>query len=158
MEFKFSVYGLVIFLLPMFINVVYFLLPPKNIEGEDSNQNKILESIEQISRIAFAVAICTLVSMRELDFKSPFLYLALLFLVLYYIVWIRYFTKGRDVSLLGENFLFVPIPLAVFPVMYFIFASIWMNNYIALAIMILFGIVHFKISYENLYINKNNLE
>lgn len=154
MEFKFSVYGLVIFLLPMLINIVYFLLPPKNIEEQDSAQNKILESIEQISKIAFAVVICTLVSTRELDFKSPFLYLGLAFLVLYYIVWIRYFINGRDVSLLGENFLFVPIPLAVFPVMYFIFAAIWMHNYIALAIMILFGIVHFKISYDNLYINK----
>ena len=154
MEFKFSVYGLVIFLLPMFINIVYFLFPPKNIQEEASSQNKILEFIEQISRMAYAVVICTLVSRKELDFKSPFLYLALLFLVLYYIVWIIYFIKGRDVSLLGENFLFVPISLAVFPVMYFIFASIWMSNYIALAIMILFGIIHFKISYNNLCINK----
>lgn len=62
MEFKFSVYGLVIFLLPMLINIVYFLLPPKNIEEEASNQNKILESIEQISKIAYAVVICTDIS------------------------------------------------------------------------------------------------
>ncbi|MGM9532940.1 hypothetical protein, partial [Intestinibacter sp.] len=52
-EFKFSVYGLVIFLLPMLINIVYFLLLPKNIEEEASNQNKILESISCVSSYVF---------------------------------------------------------------------------------------------------------
>ena len=69
-------------------------------------------------------------------------------------VWIRYFIGGMNDSLLGKNFLFVPIPLAIFPVLYFIFASLWMNNYIATVVMIIFGIAHNIISYENLFPNK----
>ena len=151
MKLRLSVIGLIIFLLPMLINVVYFMLAPKGESKVESNGTNVIEIIEQGSRILFAITICFLVSNKDVNFKSPFLYISLLFLVLYYIVWIRYFIGGMGEKLLGMNFLFVPIHLAIFPVLYFIFASLWMNNYIATAIMIIFGISHFIVSYQNLY-------
>lgn len=151
MKLRLSVIGLIIFLLPMLINVVYFMLAPKGESKVESNGTNVIEIIEQGSRMLFAITICFLVSNKDVNFKSPFLYISLLFLVLYYIVWIRYFIGGMDEKLLGMNFLFVPIPLAIFPVLYFIFASLWMNNYIATVIMIIFGISHFIVSYQNLY-------
>lgn len=151
LKFKFSVIGLIIFLLPMLINIVYFKVAPKKESTVTSNGTSIIEVIEQGSRILFAISICFFVSYKELNFKNPFLYLSILFLALYYMVWIRYFIGGMNDSLLGKNFLFVPIPLAIFPVLYFIFASLWMNNYIAVGIMIIFGVSHFIISYQNLY-------
>ena len=151
MKLKFSVIGLIIFLLPMLINVVYFMVAPKEESKVESNGANVIEIIEHGSRILFAITICFLVSNKDVNFKSPFLYISLLFLVLYYIVWIRYFIGGMGEKLLGMNFLFVPIHLAIFPVLYFIFASLWMNNYIATVIMIIFGISHFIVSYQNLY-------
>lgn len=47
---------------------------------------------------------------------------------LYYIVWIRYFIGGRDAGLLSKSFCLVPMPLAVFPVLYFICAALWLHN------------------------------
>ena len=151
MKLKFSVIGLIIFLLPMLINVVYFMVAPKGESKVESNGVNVIEIIEQGSRMLFAITICFLVSNKEVNFKSPFLYISLLFLVLYYIVWIRYFIGGMNENLLGVSFLFIPIPLAIFPVLYFIFASLWMNNYIATGIMIIFGISHFIVSYQNLH-------
>lgn len=153
-HFGFSWVGLIVFLLPMIINVFYVIFPPKSNVGEGDTQNKkipILEAIEQGTRISYAVVLCVLISNKSLNYTNPSLYISIVFLILYYIVWIRYFIGGRDKKLLGTKFLFIPMPLAVFPVLYFIFASLWMSNYIATGVMLVFGIVHNIISYKNLF-------
>lgn len=147
MKIQFSWLGVIIFLLPMLINVVYFVMENNNATEEAICPYQWLVMIEQVTRILYAIAMCVLVSKRNIDWKSPFLYLGIIFLILYYIVWIRYFMGGMEISLMKKSFLFVPIPLAVFPVLYFIFASCWLNNYIAVAIMIVFGISHYAVSY-----------
>lgn len=148
-KIQFSWIGLIIFALPMLINIVYFVFPPVNAPSEAEASNKIWEMIEQVTRVLYVVAICILVSNEKIDFKSPWFYFGIVFLVLYYIVWIRYFMGGRDVALLGKSFLFVPMPLAVFPVLYFFFSAIWLHNYIAAIIMVVFGIAHNLVSYAS---------
>ena len=145
----FSWIGLIVFLLPMLINIVYVILPPKNAPTTQQETNKILEIIEQPTRILYMLAIVFLVCKEKVDFTSIWMFVGLIFLALYYIVWFRYFLGGRDIELLGKAFLFVPMPLAVFPVIYFIFSAIWLNNYIAVLFMIIFGIAHNIISYKS---------
>lgn len=145
----FSCIGLIVFLLPMLINIVYVILPPKNAPTTQQETNKILEIIEQSTRILYMLAIVFLVCKEKVDFTSIWMFVGLIFLALYYIVWFRYFLGGRDIELLGKAFLFVPMPLAVFPVIYFIFSAIWLNNYIAVLFMIIFGIAHNIISYKS---------
>lgn len=149
MRFGFSIWGLLIFILPMLINIVYVVLPPANVTQE-AETNKILEMVEQVTRILYAAAICILVSNQKINFKSVWFYVGLLFLVLYYIVWIRYFAGGRDVALLGKSFGFVPMPLAVFPVLYYLCAAVWLQNWPAFGCMVVFGIAHNVISYLSL--------
>ncbi|MGN0413800.1 MAG: hypothetical protein ACI4FV_12275 [Lachnospiraceae bacterium] len=43
----------------------------------------------------------------------------------------------------------VPMPLAVFPVLYFLCAAIWVHNIPAAVFMILFGIAHNIVSYSS---------
>lgn len=148
-KFKISLLGIVIFLLPMFINMVYAIFPPVNAVENEVKPNQFLEMVEQATRILYAIAICVMVSNKKVDYKSIWLYLGILFLVLYHIVWIRYFIGGRDVALLGKSFLFIPLPLAVFPVLYFICGAVWLHNYIAVIIMVIFGIAHNIISYHS---------
>lgn len=148
-KIQFSWIGLIIFALPMLINIVYFVFPPVNAPSEAEASNKIWEMIEQVTRVLYVAAICILVSNKKIDLKSPWFYFEIVFLVLYYIVWIRYFMGGRDVALLGKSFLFVPMPLAVFPVLYFFFSAIWLHNYIAAIIMVAFGIAHNLVSYAS---------
>ena len=151
LKFRFSIIGLIVFILPMIINVVYFMFPPLNTTETPKEENAILSMIEQGSRILFAILICILVSNKKVDYQSPMLYLSILFLVLYYIVWLRYFIGMREERLLGESFLFVPMPLAVFPVLYFLFAALWLHNYPAAVIMIIFGVAHNMISYQSFH-------
>ena len=145
----FSWIGLIIFILPMIINIIYAIFPPIANEISQGSANKYIELVEQCTRILYMISLIILVSKKEIDFKSPWLILAIIFLVLYYIVWIRYFIGGRDIALLSKSFLFVPMPLAVFPVLYFIFSAMWLHNYIAVIIMIIFGIAHNIVSYQS---------
>lgn len=151
-HFGFSWTGLVIFLLPMAVNILYAVFPPTG-EGTDALKNgkyPILEAIEQVSRILYLLALCILISNKPLNYHSPILYISLAFLTFYHIVWLRYFLGGRQVELLGKSFLMVSQPLAVFPVLYFIFAALWMNNPVAAIIMVVFGVAHNIVTYRNL--------
>lgn len=139
--------GTMVFILPMLINVVYFIAQGNGDVQGKACPYKWVEIVEQVTRVLFAIAICFLLSNQKVEWKSPLLYLSLGFLVLYYIVWIRYFMGGMDVSLMSKSFLFIPIPLAVFPVCYYLFASLWLHNYIASTFMIVFGIAHYTVSY-----------
>ena len=117
LKVSFSWIGLVIFALPMLINVVYVMFPPAGKAEQTSAVTHWVEIVEQISRIAYLFAVTLLVSRDKLGFRSGWLYLAAAFLILYYAVWLRYFMSGREIALLSRSVLFVPIPLAVFPVL-----------------------------------------
>ena len=149
MKVGFSWIGIIIFALPMLINIIYAIIPPVNAPKEPAQVNKIIEFVEQATRILYMLAVCFLVSQRKIDYSSFWLYMGIVFLVLYYIVWIRYFLGGRDVTLLSKSFCLIPMPLAVFPVLYFLCAAIWLHNIPAVIIMIIFGIAHNVVSYSS---------
>lgn len=149
LKLSFSWCGIVVFALPMLINIAYVLFPPAGKSESANHTPRWLEIAENISRVAYLAALTVLVSNDPLDLKSVWLILSAAFLILYYMVWIRYFKGGRDIALLKKSFLFVPIPLAVFPVLYYLFAAIWMGNYPAAVIMVIFGAAHITVSVQS---------
>lgn len=151
LKLSFSLIGLVVFALPMFINVAYVLFPPVGEVSSSVETTQWIEIVEKVSRIGYLVAITFLISKVAINWQSPWLYLAVVFLLLYHIVWIRYFINGRNAVLLGTPFLFVPIPLAIFPVLYFLCAAIWLHNFPATVLMLIFGAAHLTISLQSFH-------
>ena len=100
LKVSFTWFGLVIFALPMLINIAYVLFPPAGKAEQAAAVTHWIEIVEQISRIAYLFAITLLVSRDERSFQSAWLYLAATFLILYYGVWLRYFMGGREIALL----------------------------------------------------------
>ena len=149
LKVSFSWIGLVIFALPMLINIAYVLFPPAGKAEQPAAVTHWIEIVEQISRIAYLFAVTLLVSRETLSFRSVWFSLAAVFLVLYYAVWLRYFMGGREIALLSRSFLFVPMPLAVFPVLYFLCAAIWLHNLLAAIIMVIFGAAHLAVSLQS---------
>lgn len=139
--------GLIIVLLAMLPNFFYFLFPPVNVPAAAANGVKALDIIESICRIGFMLLLIFLINRNKVNLRSPYLILMFVFLMLYYALWIKYFAGGRDYQLLGQSFLFIPGPMAVSPVVYFVAASLWLGNLPACIVTILFGIVHIIISY-----------
>ena len=149
LKVSFSWIGLVIFALPMLINIVYVMFPPAGKAEQPAAVTHWVEIVEQISRIAYLFAVTLLVSRETLSFRSVWFSLAAVFLILYYAVWLRYFMGGREIALLSRSFLFVPMPLAVFPVLYFLCAAIWLHNLPAAIIMVIFGAAHLTVSLQS---------
>ena len=127
LKVSFSWVGLVVFALPMLINIAYVMFPPAGEAKPPAPVTHWVEIVEQVSRIAYLLAVTLLVSRRPVSWRSAWLFLAAVFLILYYAVWIRYFALGREIALLKRAFLFVPMPLAVFPVLYFLCAAVWLQ-------------------------------
>ena len=149
LKVSFSWIGLVIFALPMLINLAYAAFPPAGKPEQTAEITHWIEIVEQISRIAYLFAVTLLVSRETLSFRSVWFSLAAVFLILYYAVWLRYFMGGREIALLSRSFLFVPMPLAVFPVLYFLCAAIWLHNLPAAIIMVIFGAAHLAVSLQS---------
>ena len=149
LKVSFSWIGLVIFALPMLINIAYVMFPPAGKAEQAAAVTHWVEIVEQISRIAYLFAVTLLVSRETLSFRSVWFSLAAVFLVLYYAVWLRYFMGGREIVLLSRSFLFVPLPLAVFPVLYFLCAAIWLHNLPAAIIMVIFGAAHLAVTLQS---------
>lgn len=149
MSLKISWIGLVVFALPMLINLAYVLFPPTGQAAQQKPVTHWVELVEQISRMAYLLTIVLLASRKPIRLQSVWLWLAVLFLMLYYAVWIRYFAGGREIALLRRSFLFVPMPLAVFPVLYFLCAAIWLHNIPAAVTMAVFGIAHLTVSLQS---------
>ena len=57
MKLSFSWIGLVVFLLPMLINVVYALCPPADAPKTSAPVTRWIEWIEKISRVAYLLAL-----------------------------------------------------------------------------------------------------
>ena len=137
------------FALPMLINIAYAVFPPADKPEQSAAVTHWIEIVEQISRIAYLAAITLLVSREPIRYRNVWFCLAVLFLILYYAVWIRYFVGGREVALLNRSFLFVPMPLAVFPVLYFLCAAVWLHNLPAAILMTVFGAAHLTVSLQS---------
>lgn len=146
LKLSFSWIGLAVFALPMIINIAYAVFPPAKKAEQIAAAARWIEIVEQISRIAYLAAITLLVSRKAVGIRSVWLWLSAVFLVLYYIVWIRYFAGGRKIALLNRPFLFVPMPLAVFPVLYYLCAAVWLHNIPAVILMTVFGAAHLTVS------------
>ena len=151
LKVSFTWFGLVIFALPMLINIAYVLFPPAGKAEQAAAVTHWIEIVEQISRIAYLFAITLLVSRDKLGFRSGWLYLAAAFLILYYAVWFRYFMGGREISLLRRSVLSVPMPLAVLPALYFLCAAIWLHNRPAGIIMMIFGAAHLTVAIQSFH-------
>ena len=149
LKLSFSWIGLAVFALPMLINIAYAIFPPAGKTEHGAPVPRWIEITEQVSRIAYLLAITLLVSREPVRCRSAWLWLAVLFLLLYYAVWIRYFAGGREVVLLNRSFLFVPMPLAVFPVLYYLCAAVWLHNVPAAVLMLIFGAAHLTVSIQS---------
>jgi len=149
MKLSFSLVGLIVFALPMLINVAYVLWPPVGDVQPPTGITRWVEIVEKVSRIAYLFAVVFLVSNRVLPGKRAYLWLAVVFLALYYVVWLRYFLTGRNPARLGQAFLLVPMPLAVFPVLYYLCAALWLGNLPAAGLMLIFGAAHLTVSIQS---------
>lgn len=146
----FSIRGLLVVILAMLPNVLYGILPKNNIIEPQTTPSILMAQMENISRVLFIIFFVVIVN-KKIEYNKPVYIIGMIvFLVLYYYLWGRYFMNGFDVSYLEKNFSIIPNPLALFPVVYFAFAALWLHNIPAGIAIVVFGICHFVNSFYTL--------
>lgn len=132
----------VMILLP---NLAFLRWPPRNmpeLSGVIPIQLVILERIGQ-----FGVIVIPLFYSIKLDRCGQVSLAAMvMFLLLYYGLWLRYYATGRQVAQLFAPSWGIPVAMAVWPVFYFISASIALHSVSMLVCSILFAAGHIPVS------------
>lgn len=144
----FSFIGLLIAIFIFFPNILFVIFPPKNIPDNLKDAGYIFTLLERIGQVGCLV----ILTMSNDNFKniSINIWFALMAIciIFYYGLWIRYVIKGHEFSLAFKPLMFIPIPMAVFPVFAFGFAALWGKSiYLIVAVAIL-AIGHFVNSWN----------
>jgi hypothetical protein len=139
--------GILITALVLFPNVFFMLLPKQNMPSNLSDGGLLTNILEHGSRIVYFILIITMTKNSTVRYLSLFLFLMIASLIIYYILWIRYFANGMDFRLLFDTVLHVPLPMAVFPILFLLFSALWLNSIPLTITAVLFGIGHILNSY-----------
>jgi hypothetical protein len=140
--------GIIIPVLIMVPNIIYYLIIRNKSDIPSSNKSAptLIKIIENIGRLG--ILITPLFYSLNLDnsFSIYFLLLCLLFLLLYYVAWLRYFMSGSNQIDLRKSLL-IPLPLAVYPSLSLICSSYLLSSIPMLISSLVFAIGHIWVSY-----------
>jgi CDP-diglyceride synthetase len=107
----------------------------------------VCEYLEHGGRVLYFVLIIFTAESGVPALTRPFFYLAAVSLLIYYLLWSRYFLRGSDYRLLFEPVLRVPLPMAVFPVLSLLFAALWLQSIPSVIAGAAFAVGHLVNSY-----------
>lgn len=148
--------GLLVSLLILLPNLAYFIFPPRGMPDKFPSSPWYITVFEQFGR--YACFVLPLVFGKQIA-KQPFSILVVLMgicALLYYICWIRYFIGGRAFLLLFKPLWHLPIPMALFPVLYYIILGIWLESLVFLIPALMLCIGHLIISWRTYLFIKND--
>lgn len=147
LHFGFSYIGL-IFLLMLFIpNILWTKHKPKDYEKYVGNENKILLLLERSGEVLVCciAVIFTDFNLRKWDYRSIWLMLAVLAMILYEVWWIRYFRSGQKMTDFYSSIIGIPVAGASLPVAAFFFLGVYGLNFLMIIATIILGIGHIGI-------------
>lgn len=141
----FSVYGLLAVILSVLPNFFFARKEQKNRLDDVATCGVGICFLEFFSRIILTVV---LVFIRMPRLSNSFGIAALVCLLIYYLLWVRYFVTGCNYpEIYTKSLLGIPVPFAFSSVFYMIFAALWLGNGIALCSIILYSACHLMNSF-----------
>lgn len=134
--------GLLIFLLPILPNVLYFIFPEQTGIPESRKGHLALEIFMFIFQFLFVAMLILLKGKSNPSIFSPFCGLIILLLIIYYVMSGLCFTGNASSAIL--------LGMAIFPLLYFTIAQIWLNISIVIIPTVVYGVLHIVVSCLNL--------
>jgi len=142
-----SIRGMIILIILMLPNILFAVLPVKGVPHKTEDAGAFLNFLEQSMRIAYFAVLIFGTNNNKINSQKLVMIGMIVCIVIYYLLWLRYFINGRENILLFKKILGIPVPMAVFPVLFLILAGFWLNSIWLIVIGILFGIGHVLNSY-----------
>jgi hypothetical protein len=143
----FHILGLAVSILILLPNLFFFLFPPRNMPELKNKEPLVFTILENIGR--FACFLYPIVFGNDVAalLANAFLYIMIACAALYYVCWMRYFLGGREFSLLFKPLWRLPVPMAVFPAVYFLALAILLKSILMGAAALVFTLSHISISF-----------
>lgn len=152
LDFGFSYVGLVYLFLLFIPNILWTKHKPQGYDNDLEKENKVFLFLERIGEVSVSVLSLIFLNFNiyRITWWSIFLLISFILICFYEVCWIRYFKSKKQMYDFYKSFWFIPIPLAVLPILSFLFLGIYGKNaYFILAVIIL-GIGHIGIHYQHL--------
>jgi len=141
---EFSILGTILAAVLLAPSLLFAVLPPQDKPAATPAVPALLVGVERAGQAACLVA---LVFSGTAVGQDLFLILTLAAIAAYYCVWLRYFLGGRSFALAFGPLWSVPVPLAILPVLAFLFAGLWSGSIWLLLAALLLGIGHIPASW-----------
>ena len=119
----------IVLLLP---NLLLIFFPAINVPAETARPSgwSIVIILERIGQ-AMVFLLPLFIDMKLESSYKKYLFAFMIFAAMaYYICWGRFFFNNRIFSLMYEKLLFIPIPMALLPVLYFLAAAVLMDSWL----------------------------
>ncbi|CAH1223939.1 hypothetical protein PAECIP111892_05393 [Paenibacillus auburnensis] len=138
------------FILPLLVllpNLLLIFFAPHNIPKTVSPPFifTVFERVGQVTCFTMPILFGTKIAAQPVNLLTGLMFICL---IIYYLCWIRFFWSGREFAILFKPLSFIPIPMALFPILYFILLAVWLNSYLFAIPAVLFAIGHFVNSWS----------
>jgi len=145
----FSLVGLLIAVAVLAPNLLLVVLPPLKGELPTSRPALVFVVLERVGQAA-CLAVLILFG-TTFDGRQPDVFFALMVLAIaaYYGLWLRYLALGRDATALYSPLGFLPIPMAILPVLAFALAAGWGGSVWLLIAAVVLAIGHWTTSWHS---------
>ncbi|MEG0914050.1 MAG: hypothetical protein RSD35_05845 [Oscillospiraceae bacterium] len=138
-----SYIGILISLIITLPNVIYFILPVRNRPVGLCRNSKIFNAFEIVGRVLCIAS--PVFSGFKFNSASLNIWFWLMSgcIVAYYCLWFRYVFGNMEFNLLYKPIFKISVPMAVFLILAFIFAGLWIGSKFIICSALIFGIGHY---------------
>ena len=149
--FGFSYVGL-IYLLMLFVpNMIWSKFKPHGYNNIVVKENKVFVIFERVGQVCVTcmVLIFSDFNLKPFTLWSLWLISSFLFMLLYELAWIRYFTSKHTLKAMYGSFFGIPVPLALLPVCAFLLLGIYGKVIWLILAAVILGIGHVGIHLQH---------
>ena len=137
-KLSFDIWGLLLFLIIMMPNFIWFSVPAPNDVLRADSVTKVVDTIASICQVLMVIALCVFVNRSSCKFRiTPLMIAVMVCVLLYFASWIGYY--------LGIVNAVIILGLTVPPCLAFMFFAIDRRNMIAVVPSSIFSILSFDI-------------
>lgn len=134
--------GFIIPILVLLPNLIFIFFQPRDTPkflAAPSLVFTLLERAGQITCFMMPIVFGRLIAAKPPGLPAIGMALCLL---IYYGCWVRYYSSGQTFAVLFKPWLGIPLPMAVFPVLYFLLLGIWLKSWLFAVPAWLFAVGH----------------
>ncbi len=134
-KLSFDIWGLLLFLIIMIPNFIWFVVPASNDVLRADSITEMVDAIAAICQVLMVIALCIFVNTKSCKFHiTPLIIAVILCCLLYFASWISYYLGIVDMVII--------LGLTIFPCSSFMLFAIDRKNMIAIVPISIFTVCH----------------